>query len=131
MVTRQSELMRVLGSLADELPDPHWVALVDQQGLVMACVPDEPEVDPDGFSAMTAASVMMGERVLGEIDGGQLYYANVAGSNRQLLTVMLSPERLLSIGLGPDVPARATFGPVSKWVPELMQALKKRILSDE
>ena len=131
MVTRQSELMRVLGSLADELPNPHWVALVDQQGLVMACVPAEPEVDPDGFSAMTAASVMMGDRVLGEIDGGQLYYANVAGSKRQLLTVVLSPERLLSIGLGPDIPARATFGPVSKWVPELMQALKKRILSDD
>jgi predicted regulator of Ras-like GTPase activity (Roadblock/LC7/MglB family) len=131
MVTRQSELLRVLGSLAEELPDPHWVALVDQQGLVMACVPAEPEVHPDGLSAMTAASVMMGERVLGEIDGGKLYYANVAGSNRQLLTVVLSPDRLLSIGLGPDVPARATFGPVSKWVPELLQALNQRIISDE
>ena len=72
MVTRQSELLRVLSKLAEELPDPHWVALVDSDGLVMACVPDEPSVDPEGISAMTAALVITGERVLNESINFQL-----------------------------------------------------------
>lgn len=127
MVTRQSELLRVLGRLAEELPQPEWVALVDSNGLIMACVPNEPVVDTDRISAMTAASVMMGDRVLKEIDGGAMRFASIAGSVRQHLTVVLSKDRLLSIGLKPDVPAHATFAPVGRWVPELLRALHMRI----
>jgi predicted regulator of Ras-like GTPase activity (Roadblock/LC7/MglB family) len=130
MVTRQSELLRVLGSLAEEIPDPAWVALVDYNGLIVACVPPEPDVELERISAMTAAAVMMGERVLGEIEGGQLRFASIAGAKRQQLTMSLSKDRLLSIGLGPEVPAQATFGPVSRWVPELMKALKMRFTQD-
>ncbi|NIS82670.1 MAG: hypothetical protein GTO14_21275 [Anaerolineales bacterium] len=126
MVTRQEELLRILGQLATELPNPLWVALVDHDGLVVACVPNEPPVAPESFSAMTAASVMLGERVLNEIAGGDLRYTSAAGSKRQLLTVMLSKERLLSIGLGPEVPPHDTFGPLSRRVPELLQALQRR-----
>ena len=126
MVTRQSELLRVLSKLAEELPDPHWVALVDSDGLVMACVPDEPSVDPEGISAMTAALVITGERVLEEIEGGQFHYASVSGSRRQLLMVLLSKDRFLSIGLGPKVPPRATFSLLSRRIPELLHALQMR-----
>src|SRR3990172_2816471 len=70
MVTRQSELHRVLGLLANDLPKPEWVALVDQNGLIVACVPPEPPVETERISAMTAASVAMGDRVLREIEGG-------------------------------------------------------------
>lgn len=130
MVTRQDELLRVLDKLAEELPNPLWVALVDHDGLVVACVPHQPPADPESFSAMTAASVMMGERVLNEIAGGDMRYTSVAGSKRQLLTVMLSKERLLSIGLGPEVPPHDTFGPLSRSVPELLRALQMRFTSD-
>lgn len=130
MVTRQSELLRVLGQLAEELPAPDWVALVDSNGLIVACVPNDPAVDADRISAMTAASVQMGDRVLKEIDGGGLRYASIAGSVRQHLTVVLSKDRLLSIGLKPDVPAHATFGPVGRWVPELLRALHMRIRAE-
>jgi len=126
MVTRQSELLRVLSQLADELPDPHWVALVDSDGLVMACVPAEPPVDPEGISAMTAALVITGERVLEEIEGGQFHYASIAGSRRQLLMVLLDNDRFLSIGLGPEIPPRATFSLLSRRVPELIHALQMR-----
>ncbi|HEX9597114.1 MAG TPA: roadblock/LC7 domain-containing protein [Anaerolineales bacterium] len=127
-VTRQSELMRVLNAIAQMMPHADWVALVDRDGLIVACVPSEPEVDAEGISAMTAASVMMGERVLGEIDGGKLRYASIAGSERQQLTVVLGQDHLLSIGLKPEVPAQATFAPLSRWVPELLQALKRSFL---
>lgn len=127
MTTRQSELIRVLSGLEAELPDPLWVALVDDQGLVLSCVPETPVVPEDRISAMTAAVVNMGERVLSEVEGGALRYVSVAGSKRQYLMVVLTSERLLSIGLAPKVPAQATFAPLSRWVPELLETLKKRI----
>lgn len=126
MTTRQAELVRVLSELSKELPEPEWVALVDDQGLVMACVPEELTVDEERVSAMTAALAGMGERVLQEVEGGQLRFASVSGSKRQCLAVMLKPDRLLSIGLRPGVPAQATFRPLSRWVPELLGALQKR-----
>jgi predicted regulator of Ras-like GTPase activity (Roadblock/LC7/MglB family) len=129
MTTRQSELLRVLGELADELPAPHWVGLVDDNGLIVACIPETPVIGQDQISAMTAASVIMAERVLDEIEGGRMRYANLAGSNRQLLTVVLSPERLLAIGLGPEVPAQATFATLTRWVPEILSVLKRSFVA--
>ena len=125
METRQSELIRVLQSLAAELPNPDWLALVDGNGLIMACIPDQPVVGEDRISAMAAASLIMADRVLEEIEGGRLRFASIAGAKRQLLTVALGAERLLSIGLGPEVPAQATFASLTRWVPELIQALKR------
>lgn len=126
MTTRQAELVRILEQLAGELPDPDWVALVDDQGFVMACVPEELVVDEDRVSAMTAALVGMGERVLEEVEGGALRFANVTGSKRQYLAVVLTADRLLSIGLRPGVAAQVTFRPLSRRVPELLKALQRR-----
>lgn len=124
VATRQSELERVLTSLAGELPDPLWVALVDDQGLVLACVPDQPVVDEDRVSAMTAAVVTTSERVLREVEGGSLRFANIAGSERQYLMVLLTQDRLLSVGLDPKVTAQATFRSLSRWVPQLLRILR-------
>jgi predicted regulator of Ras-like GTPase activity (Roadblock/LC7/MglB family) len=126
MASRQSELERILSQLAEDLPDPHWVALVDDQGLVLSCVPANPVVDEDRISGMTAAVVTMGERVMEEVEGGALRFANVAGSNRQYLMVVLTKERLLSIGLDPRLTAQTTFRSLSRWVPELLGALQRR-----
>jgi predicted regulator of Ras-like GTPase activity (Roadblock/LC7/MglB family) len=130
MVTRQAELLRILQELSNELPNPQWVALIDDDGLVVACVPDQPAVNTDRISAMTAASVVMADRALEEIEGGQLRYASLAGSKLQLLTVVLNKDRLLSIGLGPEVPPHATFGTLSEFVPDLLTALQKRFTMD-
>jgi predicted regulator of Ras-like GTPase activity (Roadblock/LC7/MglB family) len=126
MTTRQAELVRVLTQLSGELPTPDWVALVDAQGFVMACVPEKLTVDEDRVSAMTAALADMGERVLKEVEGGSLRFASVAGSKRQYLAVILNQECMLSIGLHPGVAPQATFRPLSRWVPELMKALQQR-----
>ena len=126
MVTRQSELLRVLGLLMEELPSPHWVALVDSDGLVVACVPAEPPINPERISAMTAAFVMTGDRVLEEIEAGHYRYSSIAGATRQLVAVRLSEDRFLSIGLGPEIPPRTTFSLLRRRVPELINALQMR-----
>jgi len=130
MVTRQSELIRVLGGLAEDLPAPHWVALVDEDGLIMSCVPAEPVVDIDRISAMAAASVQMGERVLNEIDGGRMRFLTISGARRQLLTVLLRDNHLLSIGLSADVATQTTFAPLSRWIPEVLHVLDRRFGAD-
>ena len=126
MVTRQSELIRVLETIAEELPDPLWVALVDDDGLLVACVPSQPPVNVDQISAMTAALALTAIRVLGEIDAEEFRYSSVTGSGRQLLLVALDGKRFLSIGLGPDVVVQTIFRPLSRRVAELLKVLKMR-----
>jgi len=126
MVTRQSELIRVLETIAEELPDPLWVALVDDDGLLVACVPSQPPVNVDQISAMTAALALTATRVLDEINAEEFRYSSVAGSERQLLLVALDGKRFLSIGLGPDVVVQTTFRPLSRRVAELLKILKMR-----
>jgi predicted regulator of Ras-like GTPase activity (Roadblock/LC7/MglB family) len=130
MTTRQSELQRVLASLSQEIPRADWVALVDQNGLMVSSVPAEPPVDSDRVAAMTAAVAQTAERVLTEIEGGTLRFATVTGSRRQHLTVFLSRDRLLAIGLPPEVEAQTVIPPLMRWVPELLQVLKRRHISE-
>lgn len=129
MATRQDELLEVLSQMADEMPDPDWVALVDGNGLIVSCIPETPVVGQDQISAMTAASIIMGERVLEEIEGGQMRYTSIAGANRQMLSVVLSSDRVLAIGLGPEVPAQATFASLTRWVPEILHVLSKSFVT--
>ena len=126
MVTRQSELIRVLETIAEELPDPLWAALVDDDGLLVACVPSQPPVSVDQISAMTAALALTALRVLGEIDAEEFRYSSVTGSERQLLLVALDGKRFLSIGLGPDVVVQTVFRPLSRRVAELLKVLKMK-----
>jgi len=129
MVTRQSELIRVLEIIAEELPDPLWVALVDDDGLLVACVPSQPPVDVDQISAMTAALALTALRVLGEIEAEEFRYSSVTGSERQLLVVALDGKRFLSIGLASDVVVQTAFRPLSRRVAELLKILKMRFSS--
>ena len=130
MVTRQAELQRVLVSLSQEIGKTDWIALVDQNGLLVSSVPADPPVDADRVAAMAAAVAQTAERVLFEIDGGALRFASVVGSRRQHLTVFLSRDRLLAIGLSPEVEAQTVIPPLMRWVPELIQVLKRRYVSE-
>ncbi len=128
MITRQAELQRVLGALADEIQPAEWVALVDQNGLMVSCVPADPPVDGDRIAAMAAAIAQTSERVLLELDGGALRLATVVGASRQHLTVFLGHDRLLTIGLRPEVEAQSVIPHLMRWVPDLIQALKRRFV---
>jgi predicted regulator of Ras-like GTPase activity (Roadblock/LC7/MglB family) len=128
-MTRQDELIRILTSLADSFDDVYWTALVDHEGLVMACVPPRPEVSPESIAAMTAAMATTVERIMEEIDGGQLRYTSVVGSKRHHVTILLPEGRLLTLGLPPDVSPQKTFKPIRQWIPELLKVLKMRFTS--
>jgi predicted regulator of Ras-like GTPase activity (Roadblock/LC7/MglB family) len=124
--TRQDELVRILNLLASSLSEVYWVALVDHEGLVLACVPPNPEVNPESIAAMTAVLTTTGERILGEIEGGQLRYTSVVGSKRHHVAVMLPEGRLLTLGLPPDISPQKTFQPIRDWIPELLKVLQMR-----
>lgn len=124
MPTRKDELDRLLKKLFTELPDPEWVALVDNDGLVVACVPDEIPAPVDAISAMTAAGIMLGNRVTREIEAGELRYVVVAGSERQHLTVSVREDRLLSIGLKPEVAIHTSFRSLGYWLPRILTVLQ-------
>ncbi len=126
MATRQDELERVLHHIHQEIPGSGWVALVDEDGLIIASVPDSPVVDVEAVSAMTAATTSLGERVLSEMDGGVLRYAVIAGSERQYLCFNVRDGHMVSISLKPEVPAHATFRPLSRWLPNLIGVLQMR-----
>jgi predicted regulator of Ras-like GTPase activity (Roadblock/LC7/MglB family) len=128
MITRQSELVHVLGLLHEELPSSQWVALIDDRGLVVAHVPEMPSVDVERISAMAAALAISGARVIAEIDGGALRFINVAGSTRQQLVIMLGGEFLLSLGLDPEIAPSSTFRPLSERVTEIIRILKKKYM---
>jgi predicted regulator of Ras-like GTPase activity (Roadblock/LC7/MglB family) len=126
MVTRQSDLVSALTGISVDLGQPIWVALVDDDGLMVASVPESPALGSERIAAMTAAGVIPAKRVLGEVDGGTLRFVTFAGSNAQVLVVAVDQKRFLSIGLNPQVSVQSTFGPLSNWVPELLKILKKR-----
>lgn len=125
MVTRQSELIRLLSELARELPDPLWIVLVDEDGLMLASAPGSSAAEGESVAAMTVAQVMLGERVVRELDAGHLRYVNIAGSRTQQLAIVLRKDRLLSVGLKPDVAPQDTFQPLSRRVPELLEILNR------
>jgi predicted regulator of Ras-like GTPase activity (Roadblock/LC7/MglB family) len=130
MVTRESELLSVLGKLKDDLGDPQWVALVDDRGLVMACVPENPQIDIERVAAMVAALTISGERVINEIAGGHLRYVNVSGSKRQQLIIFLNLECVLTLGLDPYVSPRYTCKALARWAPKIMQILQMSFSGD-
>jgi predicted regulator of Ras-like GTPase activity (Roadblock/LC7/MglB family) len=130
MVTRESELLRVLNELAAGLPTSDWIALVDDDGLLMACVPEKPPVDAERIAAMAAAAMDTSRRVLQETDGGQLRFTTIGGANRQVLIVLVDSKRFLAIGLEPDKPSTSTFGVLVRWVPEILGIVRKRSMQD-
>lgn len=130
MTTRQSDLQRVLGSLLEEMGQADWVALVDQNGLMVSSSPPDLPLDPDRVAAMAAAAAQMAERVLAELDGGALRFATVTGAKRQHLTVFLSQDRLLTIGLPPEAEPQSVIPHLMEWVPELIRVLKRRYVTE-
>jgi predicted regulator of Ras-like GTPase activity (Roadblock/LC7/MglB family) len=124
MVTRESELERLLYDLVADLPDPIWAAIIDNDGLLIASVPPTPPISADRIAAMTVSSTLTSKRVVGEIDGGSFRFAVTAGSKRQLVAVAIDGKRFLSLGLLPQVQTHQIFGPLSEKVPEILKTLK-------
>ena len=130
MTTRQSELQRVLTNLSREIPKADWVALVDQNGLMVSSVPAEPPVDSDRVAAMTAAVAQTAERVLAEIEGGDPAIRNRDGFPAAAPDGL--PESRPAAGHRPAAGGRGSdrHPVLMRWVPELLQVLKRRYSSE-
>jgi predicted regulator of Ras-like GTPase activity (Roadblock/LC7/MglB family) len=124
MVTRESELERLLTELAGELPDPMWVAIIDSDGLIIACVPGAPVVSTEQIAAMTVTAAMTAKRITTEIEGGSFRFSAAAGSQRQMVVVAMNSQRYLSLGFKPQVQTHQIFGPLSEKVPEILKTLR-------
>ncbi len=124
MVTRESELERLLIELARDLPEPFWAAIIDNDGLIIACVPQSPVISIDEIAAMTVTGTTAAKRISGEIGGGSFRFTTIAGSKRQLFIVAIDGKRFLSMGFKPQVQTNQIFGPLSAKVPEILKTLK-------
>jgi predicted regulator of Ras-like GTPase activity (Roadblock/LC7/MglB family) len=124
MVTRESELERLLIELARELPEPFWAAIIDNDGLLIACVPQSPVISTDQIAAMTVTGTVASKRISGEIGGGSFRFSAIAGSKRQLIVVAIDSKRFLSLGFKPQVQTNQIFGPLSEKVPEILKTLR-------
>ena len=124
MVTRESELERLLSELSVELPQPMWAAIIDNDGLLIACVPADPVITTDQIAAMTVTGAVAARRISSEIEGGSFRFTAVAGSKRQLLVVAIDAKRFLSFGFQPQVQTHQIFGPLRDKVPEILKTLK-------
>ncbi|MGD8622307.1 MAG: roadblock/LC7 domain-containing protein [Anaerolineales bacterium] len=124
MVTRESELERLLTELVAVLPEPMWAAIIDDDGLLIACIPHSPAVSSDTIAAMTVTGTIASKRITGEIEGGSFRFSAIAGSQRQLIVVALDKKRFLSLGFSPQVQTHQIFGPLSEKVPEILKTLK-------
>lgn len=127
MVTRESELERLLFELARDLPEPFWVAIVDNDGLLIASVPQTPLISTDEIAAMTVTGTVAAKRITAEIGGGSFRFTAVAGSKRQLIIVAIDGKRFLSLGFKPQVQTHQIFGPLSEKVPEILKTLKMNL----
>jgi predicted regulator of Ras-like GTPase activity (Roadblock/LC7/MglB family) len=123
MVTRESELERLLTELLGELPDPMWGAIIDSDGLIIACVPEAPVISAEQIAAMTVTAAIAAKRIATEIEGGSFRFSAVAGSQRQMVVVAMNSKRYLSLGFVPQVQTHQIFGPLSEKVPEIMKTL--------
>jgi predicted regulator of Ras-like GTPase activity (Roadblock/LC7/MglB family) len=115
-------LTQELNNLAARLPETRWLALVNGNGLIRASFPD-PLSDPDRITAMTAAAGSLGERILKELKSGELRYQLLGGTTGTILTLVLSPDYLLTLNLRPITSVDALFAALRAESTPLWQAI--------
>lgn len=94
-----AHLERLLAEIVRETPQIDWIVLIKSDEDV-SVVPAE--MGTDRISAMGAAMSALGERIASELKDGELQYILIAGTNEISMTIELSPDCLLVIGLDKD-----------------------------
>lgn len=86
--------------------------------------PSKPEVEIDRISAMGAAMSALGERIASELKDGELQYISIAGTRGVSITIELSPECFLTIGLKKEASIEGFLRQMQETsLPLLMKAL--------
>ncbi|MFZ6027613.1 MAG: roadblock/LC7 domain-containing protein [Chloroflexota bacterium] len=104
-----------LARLAADLCDVRLLALLTADGLVRGCWPAS--FDEDRLSAMSAATLSLGERIVKELKLGKLRYALQAGEFGLHLVFMLDGEYGLAMNVRPDVSLDALFAALERCLP--------------
>ncbi len=98
----QTHLERLLAEIALATPQVEWIALVKSSGIFISSFPSRPNVNTDTITAMGAAMSALGERIASELKNGELQYILIAGTSGISVTIELSPDCLLVIGLNKE-----------------------------
>ncbi|MFN2298572.1 MAG: roadblock/LC7 domain-containing protein [Anaerolineales bacterium] len=123
MGVSKREVVRELARLAAELPETRWLVVIGKDGLPKAGFP-EFIVEPDRISAMGAAMISLGERISGELQGGDFRYAALGGSLGAVLVVVLDGKTVLKIGLNPEAPVDGVMAGLGRSIEPLLRTLK-------
>jgi predicted regulator of Ras-like GTPase activity (Roadblock/LC7/MglB family) len=121
--SQRVKLNQILNQLAANLPGPRWLLLLDKQGRDKASFPDFVS-DPARISAMSVATMSLGQRITTELKGGDLRYALFGGTLNLHLVVMLSSDYVLVLGLRPGVSLDTLLNALKESLTPLLDELK-------
>ncbi len=118
-------LNQELQALASCLPEALWLMLVSQDGIEKARFPEQ-ITTADRVPAMSAAAVILGERIMKDLKGGAIRYSLVGGKESVLLVIYLSKDLLLALGLKSGASMDAVFLTLGMDIqPSLLQSLRE------
>lgn len=120
------EQERALREIARKLPDLRWAAIVSVDGLVQTIYNPFGKQDADRVSAMTAATISLGERITTELQHGHLAYAVVAGDEGIFAGHFVGEGYVLVVGL----PAEADVGTVIEVLVQTASAMETASFAD-
>jgi len=95
--------------------------VVTADGLVRGSFPQQ--TAKDRISAMSAAMLSLGERICGELGGGEMRYAIIAGSKTTQLLIVLSKDYALELELRPNVSVDETLNTVTAQTQRVLETL--------
>jgi uncharacterized protein len=106
-----------LARLMAELPGVRLAALFTSSGLIRGCWPTI--TDEDRLSAMSAATLSLGERIIKELKLGRLRYALQAGELGTHCVIALNDEVALVLDIHPTASLDSLFSTVQRSLPPI------------
>ena len=119
---RIEKIQEVLRSLRSVSPDIVGSAVVSQDGFIIASLLPS-EVDEELVSGMAAALLGVGERIAGELMGGNMEQTYVRGKLGYVILNAVGQEALLIVLTTPEAKLGLVFLDVKRRVQELSKIL--------
>lgn len=96
VTSKRRQLERILDDTLYSLyPQPQWGALISADGLVEATY--SRVYDEERVSAMTAAAMSLGERIISEIDNGDIKYTILNGDTSTIIVHSIDDEHYITL----------------------------------
>ena len=121
--SQRATLNQELARLAADLPETRWIVLLSKDGVNKAVFP-EFVGETDRLSAMSAATLSLGERITRELKGGEMRYTLIGGTYNLHLIIALGKDHMLVLGLRPTVSLDSIFKALQASITPLLEELK-------